>query len=113
MDPTTQPDTTLEAGIRDHLGEGRCAELTRAFRGRHTTLEDALALASIAARRRAFNDKQRVIFGAMHVLRRGGMRPNKADDAAWREASGLPPKAPVQSDLKPAAKVAKKSKGTA
>lgn len=107
-DPSLEPDSALESAIKEHLGESRLQALQTSFRGKHSTLDDEITQAVIAARRREMSREQRAVFAAMRLLTRGGMRPTRADKDAWEIASGRTPAqapAPVES-----AKPAKKKK---
>lgn len=66
---------------------GRRAEQLRERFGA-AVLDDEVALAEIAAKRRAMTPAQKPIFAAIHLLRRAGIRASKSDIAAWAAAGG-------------------------
>lgn len=78
----------MEKEIEDYLGEARLKHLqTRFAHLGPAVLGDEIAMAALAASHRQMTPRQRVVFAAIHLLRRAGMRPLPCDIEAWDAAS--------------------------
>lgn len=83
--PEADPVEEMAGQVLDYLGEERVARL-RPQIGTEAVFRDELTLACLAARRREMGDRQRVVWAAIHLLRRGGSKARPSDLQAWAEA---------------------------
>ncbi|HRQ87210.1 MAG TPA: hypothetical protein PLA50_00310 [Bacteroidia bacterium] len=82
----------METEIKNYLGEARLKALHERFKHQGAAvLDDEIMLAAAAAGRREMTPEQRVIFAAIHLMRRAGMRPALQDEAAWQAAAAPKP----------------------
>lgn len=74
--------------IKHYLGDQRTEQLRSRWGGQ--VFADELEIAILSAARREMTPGQRVIFAAIVLLRKAGIRPTKEDERAW-QAAGKPP----------------------